>query len=387
MVEVGGVVMSACIVPQSRGGTGVLRYASGMNMYKGIKAWIAIALLLASGTVWAQSFRIASTAGNGWPIDVQGSATLQRQADGVLIRIDALTVTARYPTGDPLYIAALRFNGSDVTGGGERTSLMFSERVPVGQSLAPGAVLQLQISTPLFMRNPDWHQNDPRFDLAVEIRHDGQEGLIPIATTLHTLKLPSDFRRRSTSEVRNSGASSGMVAYGALLVTALLLFWGFVRWCKTPGKEAFIGFVVMVFVWMGGFYPMLLSGYSLLWTRTQAQIVDSAVREFPPSGKKTRFQYMPIVKYQYEIAGKTYSSTRLQHVSWATYTSRDEAYDSLQVWDETRIGGRAVPAWVNPLDASDAVLVRQPSIWSALLSLVGLVTLFMLWRGKQQLGA
>lgn len=358
-----------------------------MDFFKRMKTWIAIALVLVASTAWAEGFRIASEPGDGWPIDVQGTATLQRQADGVLIRLDTLTVTARYPSGDPLYIAALRFNGSEVTGGGKRTSLMFSERVPVGQSLAPGGVLQLQITTPLFMRNPGWHQNDPRFDLAVEIRDHGQEGLIPIATTLHTLKLPSDFRRRSTSEVRDSGTATDIMSYGALLVTALLLYAGFVRWCGTPAKEAFIGFVVMVFVWMGGFYPLLLSGYSLLWTRTAAQVVDAAVREDPPSGKQTRFRYAPVVKYQYAVAGTTHTSTRVQLLSPASQASRDDAYAALQVWDAARVAGRPVVAWVNPRDASEAVLVRQPSLLSVLLSLVGLVALYMVWRGKQRRGA
>lgn len=354
-----------------------------MHISTVIKACIAAVLLVASSLGWAQSFRIASQAEDGWSIDVQGSATLQRQDDGVVIRFDALTVAARPALRQPLYIAALRFNGDDVTGTGTRTSLTFSERAPVGQWLAPGAVLPLKIATPLFMRLPGWHQNDPRFDLDVLVRIDGQESWIPVATTLHTLKLPSDFSRRNDSPIRDSGSHPDIVVYGLLMAGAVLAYLGLMRWRKARGKEVFLGLVVWVFVWTGGVYPLLQSAYSVLWTRTNAQVVDSSVRDIAPAGKQRAYRYAPVVKYQYDVAGKTFSNTQLQYNPPPSYASRDEALEALRAWDALRIAGQTVTVWVNPLDPSDAVLSREPKPWSLLVCCVGLVGMFLLLRKKR----
>lgn len=350
-----------------------------MHLSVFVRGFVALLLLMASGLAGAQAFRIASQASDGWPVDVQGSATVQRQSDGILITLDRLSIAARFASGDPLYIAALRFNGDDVTGNGKRTSLLFSERAPVGKWLAPGETLSLQIPGPLFMRQPDWHQNDPRFVLDVVVRLDGAESWIPIATTLHEIKLSSNFSQRGNSDLRESGGTSGTL-YAVLLAGAVLAYFGLVRWRGTPRKHVFVGLVFFVFVWIGGGYPVLRYAYSMLWTKASAQVIDSAVRELAPSGKQKRFRYAPVVKYQYDQGAQHFSSTQLQLSAPAPFSTRDEAQAALHDWDRVRVAAIPVPVWINPLDAADAVLTRQLSAVATLIFLLGLVGVFILCR-------
>lgn len=350
------------------------------------KGLISAVLFLATGLALAETILISSQPGDG-PLDVQGSASVQRQAGGVLIMFKSLTVTARFRSGEPLYITALRFNGSDVTGSGLRTSLMFSERAPVGEWLAPGEVLPLSVPTPIFMRQPDWHQNDPRFDLHVEIRVEGHDGFLPVPTTLHELKLASDFSRRSKSDVRESGGAS-VTMLALSLCVAMIAYWGFVRWCKTPGIEAAVGLFLVMCVWIGGFYPIFRYSQSMLWIKAEALIVDSDVRDVAPVGKGRDYRYAPIVKYQYEFGGNHFSSTQLQltatDIATDTFSSREEAMAALQPWENKRVEATPVAVWINPSDPSEAVLSRRLSSWSVFYSLLGLVGIFIQWRRKKR---
>lgn len=344
------------------------------------KGLMSVVLFLATGLALAETILISSQPGDG-PLDVQGSASVQRQAGGVLIAFKSLTVTARFMSGEPLYITALRFNGSDVTGSG-LTSLMFSERAPVGKWLAPGEVLPLSVPTPIFMRKPDWHQNDLRFDLHVEIRVEGHDGFIPVPTTLHELKLASDFSRRSRSDVHEIGGTS-VTMLALSLCAAMVAYWGFVRWCKTPGIEAFAGLFLVMCVWIGGIYPIFRYSQSMLWVKAEALIVDSDVR-YAPVGKGRGYRYAPIVKYQYEFGGNHFSSTQLQLIATDTFSSRDEAMAVLQLWENKRVEATPVAVWINPSDPSEAVLSRRLSSWSVFYSLLGMAGIFILWRRKKR---
>lgn len=344
-----------------------------------VKGLVVTILLTFAGLVYAESIRIESQENDGLTVDVRGSATVQRIADGVLISFDTLTVRSRFLNSDPLYIAALRFNGTDETAGDGLTSLMFSESAPIGKWLLAGETLSLQVSTPIFMRNPDWHQKNPRYFLDVSVGTNGEEGWIPIGTTLHELKLVSDFRRHVKSDVRQIGSSSGNI-YLIGYVAAALVFFAILYWCKTPNDEVLVGLFLFLFVWMGGIYPGLRFGYSLLWERTNAQVIDCAVSENPPIGKKTSFSYRPIVKYQFEHSTGRFSSTQIQlSERWGSY-SQHEAYAALQPWDRVRLTGSPVPVWVNPLDPSDSVLTRDLSWLEVFWCLVGLS--YALWRSK-----
>lgn len=340
------------------------------------KGLVATTLLTFVGLVSAESFRIESQENDGWHIDVQGSATLQRIANGVLISFDTLTVRARYLSSDPLYISSLQFSGTEMTGSG-RTPLMSSERAPIGRWLAPGETLSLQVSTPIFMRYPDWQQKDPRYFLRVGVGNDGSDGTIPIETTLHELRLESKFRRGS-KDVRDIGVASDRV-YLVGFMTAVLAFFAIVYGFKKPTDEVIIGFLLFVFVWLGGIFPGLRFGYSMLWTRANAQVIDIDVhRDRSPKGGKSI--HTPIVKYQYSHGAQQFSSTQVRlSTRWKSH-SRDEAYAALHQWDRARLTGTPVPVWINPLDPSDAVLVRDLGWGEMFWCLVGLV--YALWRSK-----
>lgn len=209
--------------------------------------------------------RIASLPDDGWPVDVQGTASVQLLESGALITLDSVTIRARFAQGEPLYIAALRMNGTDVTGGGKRTSLMFSERLPVGQWLQPAGVITVNSQSPIFMKQPSWHQTDARFDLDVEIRVDGGDGWIPVSTNLHELGLRSDFKRRTVADIRETQGARVSWGYGLMLVTAMVAVWAYMRRGGGHGKGQWIALVLAPLVWVGGVYPVLRWAYALSW--------------------------------------------------------------------------------------------------------------------------
>lgn len=343
-----------------------------------IKGLVTTLLLTSTTLVYAESFLIESSENDGWSIDVRGSGTVQRIVDGVLIKFDTLTIRSRFSNSDPLYITSLRISGTDRTGEKDNlTSLMFSERAPIGKWLVDGETLSLHVSVPIFMRNPDWHQKDPRYFLEVGVGNNGEEGWIPVDTTLHNLQLASNFRRHFKSDVRQIGLASGNAVLAGR-VAAVIVFFIILYWCKTPTDEVLVGLVLFLFVWMGGVYPALRFGYSLLWTRTSAQVIDCAVSVTPPVGNQTSFSYRPIVKYQFAHGAWQFSSTQVQlSTPWANY-SQSEAYAALQPWDRVRLTGSPVPVWVNPLDPSDSVLARDLSWIEMFWCVVGLI--YALWR-------
>jgi hypothetical protein len=263
------------------------------------------AMLLVSGlAAAAESFSIAPTQDQSrlW-LQVNGSGSIERQDDGVMIRFDELHFSSPYRGVDPAFILSVRIQGSDMTGSG-RTGLMHSERLPIRRNLRGGESFVVRSDAAIYMPYPDWTQREPRFDLAVELRDEsGVDAQVPIATTLHELGLPSLQTRRTETEVREIRAEFSYLPW-ILFGAAAIWLVKFVNARKRAGREPLLALVLFVFVWNIGAYPMLRAAYAQFWPAVEAEIVDVGIKTQPPAGKVREFSYRPIVKYAYEVDGR-----------------------------------------------------------------------------------
>ena len=106
------------------------------------------------------------------------------------------------------------------------------------------------------------------------------------------------------------------------------------------------------------------------WTSVPCVIVESRLAE-EILNPNTPVNYRPVVRYRYEVAGRTLESDRLRRIE--TKSSRREKMNTLLA---PYPPGAEAAAWVNPADPAEAVLIRDKrtaiySIWFPLLFVVG----------------
>ena len=123
------------------------------------------------------------------------------------------------------------------------------------------------------------------------------------------------------------------------------------------------------------------------WQPVPAQVLDAQIRKHAGSEGGTAYQVL--VRYRYEIAGKSYES---QRVGLDPQAGADNVGDWQERWFQTlhqaQQQGRPITVWVNPAQPSQALV--DPSIrwrlqifrlpFALVFTGVGLAAGWMLWR-------
>ncbi len=91
------------------------------------------------------------------------------------------------------------------------------------------------------------------------------------------------------------------------------------------------------------------------YTRTRGRVVRAEVEEFPRTSEEGGTRFRPIVRYAFEVRGRTYESERIS-IGAATGTESSEAQDARRVVERYPLGAE-VDVWFDPRDPGRSVLV------------------------------
>ena len=138
-----------------------------------------------------------------------------------------------------------------------------------------------------------------------------------------------------------------------------------------------VGLILVVHVW-----PRFREGMERRhWRTTEGKVVDSQVTTTP--------DLLPVVVYEYEVAGRRYQDTsRLQAPGFGTRRARYEvAIKSIVPYPP----GASVAVWYDPDDPAHSTLVPHPE-WRVfvqlgtglLLVLIALWWLMLIWRSGRR---
>ena len=313
-----------------------------------------------------------------WGWSAQGSATLIKAADVLWIRLDTLTIR-NHQSDQAVFITHVAFAAGEWQGKVPTTYLR-SLAIPINRSLGPGEAMDVGPLAPVWMPWPNWHQSKPLYSLEVYARDSaGQEGRTWVPTTMGALGIPSVLG--TEWHARPSASHSWVVV---LVIVSAVVGWALLGWLVAQSnlRRKFVVWVALSPLWFGGGFPLISALPTIGWEPVDATVLDASVLTTStrvPSAHSVAVQYL----YTYDKA--LHVGTRWSFLLEPNFGTHEQADAEAQRLLALRRSAQPVTVWVNPMDPSQAVMERVPSVWAGVLGAVFCVAVLVLgWRMRRR---
>ncbi|MEA3012705.1 MAG: hypothetical protein QOD42_1250 [Sphingomonadales bacterium] len=95
------------------------------------------------------------------------------------------------------------------------------------------------------------------------------------------------------------------------------------------------------------------------WPSVEGRITASAIDVQQRSGRRSRDRYVPRLRYDYRVAGRSFSNDRIwlsETRNWKTRAGAEEAIAAFPA-------GAAVPVFYDPANPADSALIVKGVVW------------------------
>jgi hypothetical protein len=117
-------------------------------------------------------------------------------------------------------------------------------------------------------------------------------------------------------------------------------------------------FIVGAILFLAGIYQRMKLAASMSWPSAPATIVDAHIKEEAAgTGGESTTMYAPVISYQYDVKGTSYTGSRLSF-GRVSYSTQRQAQKRLEQYPK----GGQIAVYYNPDKPGDCVLERTSTL-------------------------